>query len=508
MTRPGQSALWLAAVLAALAGCSPFETQADPPNVVLITIDALRADAVSWAGYAHRTTPNLDRLAEDSAVFTLAFTSFPGTTASMPSLMTGLFPNFEEVERWDRFSYHGFNEYEEASANNPPGLSNRLTMLAEVLSERGYRTAGFNTNPNLGVASNFNQGFDVYEQFGPYLKSARENRSHRLRAAYPPADVVMKKVLPAIDDLQGSPFFLWIHLMEPHSPYLPPPTFARRSPRVFTDRSDLEINEVVYRRLYAQRGKMGMASQFASRLDLGLTQAAYLEHLLGLYEGEILFCDDTLGRMIGRMDVLGLMDETLFIVTADHGEEFYDHGFVMHHFESALAEELIRVPLLIRPPGGIGKGPRVDRLVRMVDLAPTILDYLDLEETGAGMEGVSLRPLIDGGRIEELAAFFSTIEFGIVRTERWKYRLEKHPEKSDQPVERLFDIVNDPMESVDVAADHPDVLSELRSAWSDFSENLRNRRPQDVETPGPDRQDGDLDEATREQLEALGYLDD
>ncbi len=150
-----------------LAGCgSPSPPR--PTNVVLITIDALRADFVSYSGHTHETTPNLDALAQESAVFSQALTSFPGTTPSMPSLMSGLYPNFEDVDVWNQTTHFGFNDLETPGSEDATTLTDNLRMLAEILSEHGYLTVGFNTNPHLGSANNFSQGFEEYESFWDY----------------------------------------------------------------------------------------------------------------------------------------------------------------------------------------------------------------------------------------------------------------------------------------------------------------------------------------------------
>jgi arylsulfatase A-like enzyme len=500
----------VAAVIAtvlSLSACAQTEPTIDARNVVLITVDALRADSVSWAGASFDTTPNLAALAADAAVFDQALTSFPGTTASMPSLMTGLFPSFEGVEEWNSFTYHGFNEFETAEESERPALTGNLRMLAEILAEQGMTTVGFNTNPNLTARRNFNQGFVEYEDFAAFMKSARESRQHPLETAYPPADVVMAKAVPALRAVAGEPFFMWIHLMEPHSPYLPPDDHARVSPRTFTGLDDLEINGALYHFLQRQWGASPEKINHPSVDELGISRAALTEHLLGLYEGEIHFCDAELGRFIETMRELGLLNDTLFILTADHGEEFFDHGYVTHHFKSGLAEELIRIPLLIRPPGGLPGGRRVEQLVRMVDIAPTVLDFVGLRSAAAKMEGATLRPLMDGRSEEPRTAFFSTIPYQIVRTERWKYRLERHAGPGGSPVERLFDIVADPMETTDLAARHPDVLKQLRTESSEFAKRLTSRTPPSSSaSSGPGLSD-EIDEETRKQLEALGYVE-
>ncbi|HSL17811.1 MAG TPA: sulfatase-like hydrolase/transferase [Methylomirabilota bacterium] len=494
-------------IVLVLSACAQPEPTTDARNVVLITVDALRADSVSWAGASFDTTPNLAALAADAVVFDQALTSFPGTTASMPSLMTGLFPSFEGVGEWNSFTYHGFNEFETAEEAERPALSGNLRMLAEILAERGMTTVGFNTNPNLTAPRNFNQGFMEYEDFAAYMKSARESRRHPLEAAYPPADVVMAKAVPALRAVAGEPFFMWIHLMEPHSPYLPPDDHARVSPRTFTGLGDLEINGALYHFLQRQWGASPEKITHPSLDELGISRAALTEHLLGLYEGEIHFCDAELGRFVETMRELGLLNDTLFILTADHGEEFFDHGYVTHHFKSGLAEELIRIPLLIRPPGGLPGGRRVEQLVRMVDIAPTVLDFVGHRAAAAQMEGATLRPLMDGRSEEPRTAFFSTIPYQIVRTERWKYRLERPSDPSGETTQRLFDIVADPMETDDLAARHPEIVAELRTRYEEFARSLADRTasPGDGE-PGPTAPH-QIDEETRRQLEALGYVE-
>jgi arylsulfatase A-like enzyme len=496
--------------LLVISGCAPVDDQLPEParSVLLITVDALRADAVSWTGRdGFQTTPNLDALAGSSVVFTQAVTSFPGTTASMPSLMTGLYPSFEGVEEWNEFTYHGFNEFETEEEAGRPVIGDALPMLAEILADSGFRTIGFNTNPNLIADRNFNQGFTDYDDFGGYISKAKKDRKHRLEAAYPPADVVMSRVIPTVESLGEEPFFMWIHLMEPHSPYLPPPPYDRVSTRVFSPVPDLEINGVLYNFLHRQWGAKPEKIVHPSLDEVGIDKAQLIEHLWGLYEGEIRFGDAEIGRLLAVMDERGLLDDTLIVITADHGEEFFDHGYVTHHRSSGFAEELIRIPLLVRPPGGLAEPETVHGLVRMVDLAPTILDFLGLEEGNGSMEGRTLRPLVEGETDGPRIAFYSTIRYEIVRTERWKYRLEKETLVDGRPVERLFDIVADPMETTDLAAEHPEVIASLRAEYAAFAEGLGRRGSLVAQGAAAAGTPDAIDEETRDQLEALGYLD-
>ena len=493
--------------LIAAVGCGQPDPPQPPPNVVLITVDALRADFVSYAGHSNPTSPQLDAFAHENVFFTEAVTSFPGTAPSMPSLMTGLHPNFEGVEAWTRATRHGLNEFESAAESELPGLSENVRMLAEILSANGYQTLGFHTNPNLSKTANFDQGFSEYFQFQAYLKKIRAERDHNLIGNYPPAPLVVGRVLKRLEEGFSQPVFLWIHLMEPHSPYLPPEEYARLFGRTDTGFTDLEVNESLYHLLYTQQGSLKAARGLPSPEDRGLDRKAFVDHLLGLYEGEIRFLDGQLHRLFEGLRRQALWENSLVMVTADHGEEFLDHGHVAHHLYTGLAEELIRIPLALKTPSGEPSGVVIDDLVRMVDFSPTVLDYAGLAAEAGHMEGVSLRPLIEGRGVQPLTAFYSTIPYNIVRDGRWKYRLEKHPAEGGSPRERLYDIVADPNEENDVAESHPEIVGRMRLQFQDFVLGLAFRAPSIDGDQSATGKDG-IDREEAERLEALGYIAD
>ncbi|MCU0234460.1 MAG: sulfatase-like hydrolase/transferase [Thermoanaerobaculales bacterium] len=493
----------LPAVLAA-GGCAPREGSAPPPDVVLITVDALRADVLSFAGYPRPTSPQLDALAAEGVAFTQALTSFPGTSPAMPSLMSGLYPSFEGVEAWTKTSRHGFNELESPEESEREGLSDTLVMLAEVLGAAGYTTLGFNTNPHLDTSTNFHQGFAEYEQFLPYLNEVRSSRPHPLLGAYPPADVVVSAVLRRLDRGHDRPVFLWLHLMDSHSPYLPPERFASLFRPPGATLTDLEINESLYHLLYRQQGSLRAAERYPSPEARGLSREEFMTHLRALYAAEVRFADDELGRLFAGLRARSLWRDALVLVTADHGEELLDHGFVAHHELTGLAEELVRIPAILKPPGAGPAARQITELVRMVDFAPTILDYAGLAGAAGSMDGLSLRPLVEGRPMAPLTAFFSTVRYGVARDARWKYRLEKRPQGGGAPVERLFDIAADPQERDDLAARHPEVVDEMRARYLDFVRRLNARvaaGPASATGAG-----GVVDDAERDRLEALGYL--
>ena len=490
----------LAFAVVAIAGvmaCTADSPDATPtPNVVLITIDALRADHVSWADPSYDLTPELARLATESVVFRQAISSFQSTTGAMPSLMTGRWPSFEGVATWTQSTRYGFAGLATPGERGRRGLTSNVTTLAEVLAARGYRTAGFNTNPHLSIANHFNQGFEEYEQFKPFLEHAQAHRRHPLESAYPPADLVSDAVTDWLGHTDDRPFFVWAHFMEPHSPYLPPAPFDRQFPPGFTALADLEVNEALYHLLFATRGSR-RAKDYRSGAELGVDKPSMIGHAHALYRGEVRFCDQQVARIIAALRSSGRLDRTLLIVTADHGEEFGEHGHVFHDWTWPAPEELIRIPLLIRLPGGAHGGSEVDDLVRMVDIAPTVLEVVGLGDGGLHLDGRSLRPLWTGEGDTPRTAFISMIDYGVARDATWKYRLDKASGR-----EHLFHIQDDPLEEHDVAAQNPAAAAGLRSDWTAHAGRLRDR----ATVPVGWTWDGELlepDEA--ERLDALGY---
>jgi arylsulfatase A-like enzyme len=482
-------------------GCAPGRRPT--PNIVLITIDALRADSLSIAGHTRPTTPNLDNLARRGAYFSQAMTTFPGTTPAMPSLMTGLFPNFEVVDEWNPSTRSGFNEYETAEESQGPHLGSELEMLAEILASAGYTTLGFNTNPHLNRSSGFSQGFEEYVQFKDFLTAARAGRTHRLESASPPADVVIDRVVQRLAAGFESPIFLWVHFMEPHSPYLPPQPHRNMFVSGDEQFDDLEVNEALYHLRFEQRRAKNLGRDFRTPSDLGADLETLMQQARELYEAEIHFCDSQIERLLAQLDSTIGLENTLIVVTADHGEEFLEHGYVFHTFRNGMPEELIRIPLIIKPPRGWPARGRSDTLVRLNDIAPTVLDYAGMSDRAQHMEGQSLRPLVEGESQPPRDAYFSTPAFGVVRTARWKYRLDKRASGDDEQREALFDIVADPEELDNLIHEHPDVAASMRAKWDEFRAHLL-QRGQAMAAVAHDA--ASYDDETRRRLESLGYV--
>lgn len=418
----------------------------------------------------------------------------------MPSLMTGLWPSFEGIPDWNPTTFYGFTDLKSAEEIDRPVLTHNVYTLAEILAGHGWQTAGFNTNPFLSTSHNFQQGFQHYEQFIPELEELRKRSRHELEPAYPPAEIVVAEVEAWLRFSARSPFFAWVHLMDPHSPYLPPPPYNE----LFLDEASgldaVELNRGLYHWLFAERGDTRTAERHPSVQSLGLSQDSVVEHAHRLYDGEVRYADAALGKLVTFLRGAGLLERTLLIITADHGEEFGDHGHIFHELQQPAYDELLRIPLLIRFPNGEYAGRKVAQPVRMIDITPSILEILAIEHVADSMDGASLLPTIVGDDTVDRTAFVSAPSFGVVRTGRWKYRFFR----GDKTGEQLFDLHVDPNEYYDVLGDNPAIAAEFRGRYEGFAAKLLARGGNPSPLPAGAIP---IDAQTREQLKMLGYTE-
>jgi arylsulfatase A-like enzyme len=336
----------------------------DAPNLVLVTVDTLRRDHLELYGYGRATAPSLTALAAQGAVFEAAIAQAPETLRSLGALATGLYPHVLEHERAQR---------DEAG----PFLGAGFHTVAERLAAAGYDTAAFVSNWYLMRRNGFAQGFAVYDdQSGMVF----ENETKRSRNA----DHVLAPALAWLAQAQH-PFFLWVHLMDPHHPY--EPTLEGPWERSATFAS--------YRAEYDARSVAAYTGHLkALRTGRSPLRPGELDYLVGRYDAEILQADDALGRLVDRLASLGFDERnTVIVITADHGEEFADHGGMLHGH--TCYDELVRVPLVLRGRG-IPPGRRIAAQVRSIDVTATLLDLAGVVPDG-GIDGRSLRPMLDGG---------------------------------------------------------------------------------------------------------------
>ena len=376
------------------------------PNFLLIGIDTLRADHLSCYGYVRGTSPNIDRLARESVVFTRAFANGIPTHPAWTTILTGVHPLRHKI-----VTHMGFVK-----------LSRELRMVQEVLRERGYATGAVD---NMFLKYGhfyawFTRGFDIYSHPGgiPAPEAGLKVQGRD----------VTDSALKVLGEIAGSgkPFFLFLHYWDPHSPYRPPPPFNR-----------------AFWREGAPEGE------------------ELLDYIISQYDGEVAYVDAMVGELLDAMDDRGLLDDTVVIVTADHGEELRQHGDYLGH--KGLYDTVTRVPLIIKAPGCEARV--VDALVQHVDIAPTILELAGVSG-GLDSDGRSLVPLLEGGGAESrpVVMLENTQQKAIgIRTERWKLirYLERTEDGLPKGYVQLFDLERDPEERVNLAYHETDVSREL-----------------------------------------------
>jgi arylsulfatase A-like enzyme len=326
------------------------------PNVLFIVLDAARAQSFGAYGYSRDTTPNLDRFAREGFTFDNAYSTAAYTLAAMSSVWTSQQP--------DR--HHGDVAF---SAKLPP---DRLT-LAEVLTAQGIHTAGFVANGVAGAFNGFDRGFKEFDE--PWKKHGSQASS--FRHAVPPFLDRMKK--------EGAPFFAYVHYREPHHPYDPPPPFDTR----FGPDSPIPKS---------RREGGAAADNWIRDVNQGVIKPSgeEIDHLRRLYDGNLAFADQEAGYLRGELESRGLLDNTVVIVTGDHGEGLFEHAFIGHNTQ--VFEETAHVPLMISLPASLRAeypSARIPSLVDLTDIAPTILDIFGLTGVGGSaraFQGHSLLP--------------------------------------------------------------------------------------------------------------------
>jgi arylsulfatase A-like enzyme len=444
------------------------------PDVLLVVVDTLRADAPAFSGAPGAApTPHMDALAKEGAVFTVCRAPSSWTKPSTASLLTGLYP-----------SEHGALGFESV-------LPGEASTLAEVLRAAGWRTAAFADNPFVSPEFGFAQGFDAFtgRHPSPLARGTLLLRSLsqvRLRvaggAAYsfgPGVDLGAPRVLgDAVRFLCADPRpgFAYCHLIEPHYPYTPPPPFDGGRPRVDPPHSSGILPFDSFPEIPAE--------------DAAIMKANYL--------GEVRAADAALGDALEALRRAGRLENTLVVLTSDHGEEFHEHGGWTHG--QSLYEELVRVPLVVRTPkGGPGAGRRVDTAVSLVDLFPTILDLAGVASS-TGNSGGSLRPLLRGEDVI-MGPQFAEISAGPVGARAGFMFNEAFivSRKAGRTVEQLFHLGRDPGQRHDLRNDTGEPGKGALYA------GLLEKAFLSMESGGLRRENRAFDEATRKALEAIGY---
>lgn len=439
------------------------------PSVIFVLVDTLRADYLGAYGFDGPVSPNLDRLAGESVLFEHAFAQAPWTKPSIASLFTSLAPETHRVLTHD--GKFGATTGDDGSTGALPA---EATTLAESFAAAGYATAAFVANPWMLREHGFAQGFDVWDQ-GRAMGLPR--RATGLLAA-------ARRWLNTRD--RDKPFFLYLHLMDVHGPYDASDEdwlAVRDSPGLGPDRV-LTAEEQAQLRPYLLRAPWAR-QEGADRLRTWR----------GRYAAGVHAVDRHLGRFLDGLEGSGVLDDTIVVVTADHGEELADNGGWDHGHR--LYDHQLRVPLLIRLPGGAGGGHRVQEIVSLIDLMPTLLAQGRIAPP-MGLQGRDLSRLLDGAGAGAGGASFAggvkwNPELRSLRAPDWKLIAD-----GASGAAQLFDMARDPREQHDVAAQAVAERDRLQAELDAHVRNLASR-------PALATESGAVSDEMKKRLEALGY---
>ncbi len=437
-----------------LQGCGKKkQTDVRPTNIILISIDTLRADHVGCYGYQRPTSPTLDKLASQGLLFEDATATSPWTLPSHGSLLTGLYPN-----------RHGLKTYYSS-------LPTDVITLADVLKEHGFLTAAIVNSQYLINRYGLDRGFDDFA----YIKEI-------INQWWP--SEVEDKAVEWLSKHSSKPFFLFLHYYDVHSDYSSSLRYEKQFVRPYSGPADGSTVQL----LRFWRGQLSL-----NQMDA--------EHLIDLFDASILQMDDGIARLLKLLETSGLLDNSLVIVTSDHGEEFLEHGGVLH--SQSQYQELIRVPLIMRGPG-IPQSKRLRNVVSHVDVMPTILSLLGIGQPSS-LDGFDLCPLWQksGFQVPQRYIFAMSsrrlmppkyemvynIECAI-RHPRYKLHHNRLTEKR-----RFYDLQRDPQEKIDVASEHTSLVDSMLSQLKSFMS---------VDIVGPAAPPLPPEEA--ERLKSLGYL--
>ncbi len=417
-------------------------------GIVLISIDTLRRDHVSLYGYPRRTTPGLDALARESVVFDDAVSTASWTLPAHASLLTSTYPGV-----------HG-------AVNAKVGLSPEWPRLPGILRAEGFFTQAIVTHVYLSRAYGFGEGFDRHH----YLPDTR-------------AEEVTNDAIGFLEERGDRNFFLFLHYYDPHWHYDPPPPYDKAFDPSY-------------------RGSANGIWWNFKDLNAATIDPKDLHHIVALYDGEILYTDRQLERLFQEMKRLGVYDDSLVVITSDHGEEFLDHGMWEH--QKTLYEEQLRIPLMMKLPGG-AKGPRrVEGQVSLIDVAPTILDLQGIASP-ATYQGRSLLSSIDRGKADVREQAWAETEHTLDGSHKIAVRKGRQGKKAIFTLKgnatsiELYDLSRDQKEQTNL--DEPTSRDGLEKGLAAYLAEIARQRVNKGKSP-----DVILDRRDLERLRSLGYI--
>ncbi|HEV8396819.1 MAG TPA: sulfatase [Vicinamibacterales bacterium] len=447
-----------------------------PRHIVLISVDTLRADAVSaYRGGSGRPTQAIDALAADGVRFEHAYAPSPWTLPSLVSLVTGVAPSAHHAVGFDA------------------RLDESATTLAERLAGRGYYTSAILHNDLLSPIRNLAQGFDDYEDlaapwFGESLGASLLQRLSPSRfpgKEWPSTADHTQLVIDWLDRNQSRDFFLWVHYLDPHAPYAPPHEYLDRAPAP------------------------GMGAAFEGQKEtmegLVVTTSDERRWVRSLYDAEARYVDANVGRIVAALKQRSLYDDALVVFTADHGEEFWEHGSLGHGH--SMYQELLQVPLIVKLPASRRRPEEkvearvVATPVSTVSVTPTVLDVAGVPYGPRDMSAASLVPALDGAPLEP-TPIVSTAQMLFDRRETVLFDHYRYIVSTLDGRVELYDHATDPGEQRSIAESSPDLVARgaaLLAANNAEARTLARRLGLQDSTRA-------VDEATLRRLRSLGYV--
>jgi len=437
-------------------------------NVILISIDTLRADHLGCYGYERNTSPQIDNLASKGALFMNSFSTSPWTLPSHVSIMTSLYGIHHQV-------YYSGEK-----------IAPSVLTLADLLRKNDFFTCAFTGGGFVSAQYGFAKGFDAYYE-------GRGGVFHMNSA-----ELIYDSFSNWIDNNRGKRFFLFLHTYQPHNPYVCPHPHNT----LFLDENAQwkHVNFLGY-----LGGKPGIYKTLPE---------AERNNAVGLYDGEISYLDENLiGPLVSKLKETGLYEKTMIIFTSDHGEEFFDHKAWDHGH--SLYNESIRVPLIIKFPEDKFSGVKIPHTISLVDIMPTILEEMRIDSSDILIDGKSLLPMLKG-REKEHRTFLADIGANVldshipqkISMSKGKYKLILNKEFREEDLTyfitpppktaqiELFDLLNDLREEHNIAEKNPALANTILKRINDIYSQAKQRKSEKTE----------IDEKLKEQLKALGYI--
>lgn len=437
-------------------------------NVILISIDTLRADHLGCYGYNRDTSPNIDNLAVGSAKFINTYAPSPWTLPSHVSMLTSLYSVNHQVNHEDE------------------RIDPEIITMAEVMRTNGFSCAAFTGGGFVSSTYGFSKGFDSYNEGvgGVFHQDSAER--------------VYRAVSDWIDRQQDRDFFLFIHTYQTHNPYACPFPY-----------------KVMFLDEEAKMGHIDLRGHLGGSKNIFKTIPEHeRRNIIGLYDGEIRYTDEKLiGPLVDKLKQSGLFEQTMIILTSDHGEEFFEHGGWEHGH--SLYNELLKVPLIIKFPESKYKGESRKTIVSLVDLMPTIFDEMGIDYSGLKIDGKSLIPVLKRRETKD-RIFLAELAGNIINSnipEKTSTNLGKKklivnqrfsqdelnfftfPPPNAGPVE-FYDLSADPLEKINTAGKNADLVNRI-IRWIDEIKQAAEKRMTGKAV---------MNEKLREQLKALGYI--